>query len=96
VTYDSALGTVLVVDDNAENRAVAKAVLEDEDVPVVLAASGEEAIAAFSRVLPRGILLDIRMPGIAGKVAVEAHGGGIWIEDGAPGAVFCVRITDVA
>jgi CheY-like chemotaxis protein len=46
VTYDSALGTVLVVDDNAENRAPAKAVLEDED--------------------------------------------------GAPGAVFCVRITDVA
>jgi signal transduction histidine kinase len=26
------------------------------------------------------------------KVAVLAHGGRIWIEDGAPGAVFCVRI----
>lgn len=26
------------------------------------------------------------------KVAVEAHGGEIWIEDGSPGAVFCVRI----
>jgi signal transduction histidine kinase len=30
------------------------------------------------------------------KVAVEAHGGQIWIEDGAPGAVFCVRIPDVS
>ena len=26
------------------------------------------------------------------KVAVEAHGGRIWVEDGAPGAVFCVRL----
>jgi two-component system sensor histidine kinase/response regulator len=25
------------------------------------------------------------------KLAVEAHGGKIWIEDAAPGAVFCVR-----
>jgi signal transduction histidine kinase len=25
------------------------------------------------------------------KLAVEAHGGHIWIEDAAPGAVFCVR-----
>jgi two-component system sensor histidine kinase/response regulator len=26
------------------------------------------------------------------RVAVEAHGGRVWIEDGAPGAVFCVRL----
>ncbi|HEX7840790.1 MAG TPA: hybrid sensor histidine kinase/response regulator [Kofleriaceae bacterium] len=26
------------------------------------------------------------------KLAVEAHGGAIWIEDGSPGAVFCVRL----
>jgi two-component system sensor histidine kinase/response regulator len=25
------------------------------------------------------------------KLAVEAHGGHIWIEDAAPGAIFCVR-----
>src|SRR5262249_20303167 len=28
------------------------------------------------------------------KVAVDAHGGTITIEDAAPGAVFCVRIAD--
>ncbi|HSO37216.1 MAG TPA: hybrid sensor histidine kinase/response regulator [Labilithrix sp.] len=28
------------------------------------------------------------------KLAVEAHGGRIWIEDGAPGAVFCVSLPD--
>jgi signal transduction histidine kinase len=26
------------------------------------------------------------------KVAVEAHGGRIWIEDAGPGAVFCIGI----
>jgi signal transduction histidine kinase len=26
------------------------------------------------------------------KVAVEAHGGRIWVEDGAPGAIFCVSL----
>jgi signal transduction histidine kinase len=26
------------------------------------------------------------------KLAVEAHGGKIWVEDGRPGAVFCVRL----
>lgn len=28
------------------------------------------------------------------KLAVEAHGGRIWIEDGAPGAVFCVSLPN--
>jgi signal transduction histidine kinase len=26
------------------------------------------------------------------RLAVEAHGGRIWVEDGSPGAVFCVRL----
>lgn len=30
------------------------------------------------------------------KVAIEAHGGRIWVEDAAPGAVFCVRLPDVS
>lgn len=28
------------------------------------------------------------------KAAVEAHGGAVWVEDGSPGAVFCLRIPD--
>ena len=28
------------------------------------------------------------------KLAVEAHGGTIWIEDAAPGTVFCMRLPD--
>lgn len=30
------------------------------------------------------------------KLAVEAHGGRIWIEDASPGAIFCIRIADAA
>jgi two-component system, sensor histidine kinase and response regulator len=28
------------------------------------------------------------------KVAVEAHGGTIWVEDAQPGAAFCLRLPD--
>src|ERR1043166_6437708 len=66
VRPDRAISCVLVVDDNAENRALAKATLEDEDIPVVLASTGEEAIAAFARAPADCVLLDIRMPGMDG------------------------------
>jgi len=63
--------TVLVVDDNAENRALAQATLEDEGIRVVLATGGEEAIAAFARERIDCILMDIRMPGTDGVAATE-------------------------
>jgi signal transduction histidine kinase len=66
-----AVGTVLVVDDNAENRALAKATLDDEDIRVVMASTGEEGITAFSHVHPDCILLDIRMPGLDGITVCE-------------------------
>jgi signal transduction histidine kinase len=28
------------------------------------------------------------------KLAIEAHGGTIWVEEGKPGTVFCVRLPD--
>ena len=71
MTPEPAVAQVLVVDDNAENRALARAALDDEDVPVVLAATGEEAIAAFRRSPPDCILLDIRMPGLDGIAVCE-------------------------
>jgi two-component system sensor histidine kinase/response regulator len=60
------LGTVLVVDDNAENRALAQATLEDEGFKVRLATSGAEALEAFEREPADCVLLDIRMPGMDG------------------------------
>ena len=57
---------ILVVDDNAANRALARATLEDEGYGVVVASTGDEGIAAFSTEHPDCVLLDVRMPGIDG------------------------------
>ncbi|MDX2086483.1 MAG: hybrid sensor histidine kinase/response regulator [Kofleriaceae bacterium] len=57
---------VLVVDDNAENRALAQATLEDDDYEVVVAHDGASSIAAFEASQPDCILLDIQMPGLDG------------------------------
>ena len=57
---------MLVVDDNAENRALARATLEDEGFTVRLATSGPEAVEAFEREPADCVLLDIRMPGMDG------------------------------
>jgi two-component system, sensor histidine kinase and response regulator len=57
---------ILVVDDNAQNRALAQATLEDEDYLVLLASSGEEGVALFEAEHPDCVLLDVRMPGTDG------------------------------
>ena len=58
--------TILVVDDNEANRALAQATLEDEGYRVVLAAGGAAGIAAFQNARPDCVLLDVRMPEIDG------------------------------
>jgi len=57
---------VLVVDDNEQNRALARATLELEDYDVVLAQNGEEGLRAFAERTPDCVLLDVRMPGMDG------------------------------
>jgi len=63
--------TILVVDDNLENRALARATLEDEGYRVVLATGGEAGVAAFEQEHPDCVLLDVRMPGVDGPAACE-------------------------
>jgi signal transduction histidine kinase len=63
--------TVLVVDDNDANRALAQATLEDEGYRVVLATGGEEGVDAFVRERPDCVLLDVRMPGTDGFAVCE-------------------------
>lgn len=70
---------ILVADDNAENRAVAKATLEDEGYDLVLAEDGEQAVARFAERAPDCVLLDIKMPkmdGVAACRAIRALPGG--------------------
>ena len=63
--------TVLVVDDNEGNRALARAILEDEGYAVVVAVDGEAGLAAYEQVRPDCVLLDIQMPGMNGVVVCE-------------------------
>ena len=62
---------MLVVDDNRENRALARATLEDEGYRVVVAGGGEEAIALAQAEHPACILMDVRMPMVDGVAACE-------------------------
>jgi two-component system sensor histidine kinase/response regulator len=68
---ESVVHAVLVVDDNAGNRALAKATLEDEGIHALLAEDAEQGIAAFTAHRPDCVLLDIRMPGTDGIAACE-------------------------
>jgi DNA-binding NarL/FixJ family response regulator len=64
--------TVLVVDDHAEFRAAARALLEAAGYVVVAeAADGAEAIAATARAHPAVVLLDIQLPGLDGFAVAE-------------------------
>ena len=63
--------TVLVVDDEANNRNVIVAQLRNEGYLIKTAASGEEALDIIDRELPDLILLDVMMPGISGFDVAE-------------------------
>jgi len=85
--------TILVVDDNEANRALARHTLEDEGYRVMTAAGGAEGIAMFEKEHPDCILLDVRMPEIDGFAVCErirALAGGA-----PPPVVFLTALRDV-
>lgn len=59
-------GTVLVVDDLAQNRRLMEAILTPRGFTVVVAASGQEAISILAQRLPDVVLLDVLMPELDG------------------------------
>lgn len=58
--------TILVVDDEPNIIEVVRITLEDDRVRVVVAADGEEALAAAQAERPDLILLDVNLPGLSG------------------------------
>src|SRR5919199_921403 len=63
---------VLIVDDHAEFREAASALLEAEGFAVVgSAADGDAAITAAERLRPEVVLLDIQLPGLDGFAVAD-------------------------
>ena len=71
VSPDEVRVRVLVVDDNEQNRALARMTLEEEGYAITLASGGEEALALFERDPPDCVLLDVRMPRMDGYAVCE-------------------------
>lgn len=63
--------TVLVADDDFDNRAILRAALEAAGWRVAEAADGQEAVAAAARGGLDLILLDMSMPGLSGWEAAK-------------------------
>ncbi|MBF0341128.1 MAG: response regulator [Magnetococcales bacterium] len=63
---------VLLVEDNEINQQVARELLEEEGVVVVIAANGEEAVAAVHRESFDLVLMDVQMPVMDGYAATRA------------------------
>ncbi|RPJ62525.1 MAG: response regulator, partial [Acidobacteria bacterium] len=62
---------ILVVDDNADDRAVLKALLEDASFLVLEAGDGREGVEAFARHAPDLVWMDMRMAVMDGYEAVR-------------------------
>ena len=63
--------TILIVDDESEIRSALQGVLEDEGYKTLLAASGEDCMAALVHKPVDVVMLDIWLPGIDGLEALE-------------------------
>lgn len=63
--------TILVAEDNAEQRALYVAVLGSAGYRVVEAADGTEAVDVTRRERPGLVLMDVTMPGTSGWNAVR-------------------------
>jgi len=63
--------TILVIDDNEANLALARDILEDEGYRVVVARGGAEGISSFEARRPDCVLLDVRMPEVDGFAVCE-------------------------
>ncbi len=58
--------SILVVEDQEDNRQIIRDLLSATDYEIVEAGSGEEALEAVAKQRPDLILMDIQLPGIDG------------------------------
>ena len=65
------MAKILVIDDDAKDRELLAAVLQERGYEVVLAESGRTGLMLCHRHLPDGVVLDLRMPGIDGRSVLQ-------------------------
>ena len=63
--------TVLTIEDDAPLRQAFASYLQQHGFEVLQAADGEEGLAAFQRMSPQVVLIDLRLPGISGFQVLE-------------------------
>jgi CheY-like chemotaxis protein len=63
---------ILLIEDNEQNRYLARFLLEQHGYPVEVAADGPTGIEAARRILPVMILLDIQLPRMDGYDVARA------------------------
>jgi CheY-like chemotaxis protein len=64
--------TILVAEDNVDQRSMYVAILTGAGYRVLEAGDGSEAVAVARRELPNLVLMDVTMPGMSGWNAVRA------------------------
>jgi two-component system cell cycle response regulator DivK len=79
---------VLIVDDNENNRKLARDVLEFAGFDTVVATGGVEGVALAMERKPDLVLMDIRMPDLSGTEALQ-----LLREDSRTAAIPIVALT---
>lgn len=64
--------TILIADDEAHLRLLVRRTLEDDDVRLIEAVDGREALEIVSAQRPDLVILDWMMPGLTGPQVLEA------------------------
>ena len=64
-------GRVLLVDDDPKFQNILRAFLELKGFHVIVASSGQDALAEIARSAPQVVLLDMKMPGMDGLLTLK-------------------------
>jgi len=87
----SPAATILIVDDEIQNRKLLEALLLPEGYLTRSAASGEEALASIAQDPPDLILMDLQLPGMDGFAATA-----LLKQDPATAAIPVIALTALA
>jgi two-component system cell cycle response regulator DivK len=63
--------TILIVEDNMNNRSLLKDILNFHGYEIAVASDGQEGVVLARELMPDLILMDIQMPGLDGMSATE-------------------------